>query len=77
MGHLNQRRILLAISGGIAAYKGAELVRLLKKQGAIVKVILSRGATEFITPLTMQALSGEPTHTELLDETAEAGMGHI
>ena len=77
MGHLNQRRILLAISGGIAAYKGAELVRLLKKHGAIVKVILSRGATEFITPLTMQALSGEPTHTELLDETAEAGMGHI
>ena len=77
MGHLNQRRILLAISGGIAAYKGAELVRLLKKQGAIVKVILSRGATEFITPLTMQALSGEPTHTELLDETAETGMGHI
>ena len=48
-----------------------------EKHGAIVKVILSRGATEFITPLTMQALSGEPTHTELLDETAEAGMGHI
>ena len=77
MGHLSQRHILLAISGGIAAYKGAELVRLLKKQGATVKVILSRGATEFITPLTMQALSGEPTHTELLDESAEAGMGHI
>ena len=54
-----------------------ELVRLLKKQGAAVRVVLSRGATEFITPLTMQALSGEPTHTELLDEEAEAGMGHI
>ena len=77
MGQLTQRHILVAISGGIAAYKGAELVRLLKKQGAVVRVILSRGATEFITPLTMQALSGEPTHTELLDEAAEAGMGHI
>jgi phosphopantothenoylcysteine decarboxylase/phosphopantothenate--cysteine ligase len=77
MGRLHQRRLLVAISGGIAAYKGAELVRLLKKQGAAVRVVLSRGATEFITPLTMQALSGEPTHTELLDEEAEAGMGHI
>ena len=77
MGQLTQRHILVAISGGIAAYKGAELVRLLKRQGAVVRVILSRGATEFITPLTMQALSGEPTHTELLDEAAEAGMGHI
>ena len=66
MGRLNQRHILVAISGGIAAYKGAELVRLLKKQGALVRVVLSRGATEFITPLTMQALSGEPTHTCLL-----------
>ena len=77
MGQLTERHILVAISGGIAAYKGAELVRLLKKQGAVVRVVLSRGATEFITPLTMQALSGEPTHTELLDEAAEAGMGHI
>ena len=77
MGQLTQRHVLVAISGGIAAYKGAALVRLLKKQGAVVRVILSRGATEFITPLTMQALSGEPTHTELLDEAAEAGMGHI
>ena len=77
MGLLHQRHILVAISGGIAAYKGAELVRLLKKQGAVVRVILSRGAKEFITPLTLQALSGEPTHSELLDEAAEAGMGHI
>ena len=72
MGRLNQRHILVAISGGISAYKGAELVRLLKKQGALVRVVLSRGATEFITPLTMQALSGQPAHTELLDEAAEA-----
>jgi phosphopantothenoylcysteine decarboxylase/phosphopantothenate--cysteine ligase len=50
MGQLTQRHILVAISGGIAAYKGAELVRLLKKQGAFVRVVLSRGATEFITP---------------------------
>ena len=77
MNLLHQRRVLVAISGGIAAYKGAELVRQLKKQGAVVRVILSRGAREFITPLTLQALSGEPTHTELLDEEAEAGMGHI
>ena len=77
MGLLHQRHVIVAISGGIAAYKGAELVRLLKKQGAVVRVILSRGAKEFITPLTLQALSGEPTHSELLDETAEAGMGHI
>ena len=77
MGRLRQRRILVAIAGGIAAYKGAELVRLLRKQEAEVRVILSRGAREFITPLTMQALSGEPVHTELLDESAEAGMGHI
>ena len=63
MNQLHQRRVLVAISGGIAAYKGAELVRQLKKQGAVVRVILSRGAREFITPLTLQALSGEPTHT--------------
>ena len=63
MGLLHQRHVIVAISGGIAAYKGAELVRLLKKQGAVVRVILSRGAKEFITPLTLQALSGEPTHS--------------
>ena len=77
MSQLHQRRVIVAISGGIAAYKGAELVRQLKKQGASIRVILSRGAREFITPLTLQALSGEPTYTELLDEKAEAGMGHI
>ena len=75
MGRLHQRHILVAVSGGIAAYKGAELVRLLKKQGAAVRVVLSRGATEFITPLTMQALSGEPTHTELLDGRLRPGWG--
>lgn len=77
MGHLFNRNIIIAVSGGIAAYKSAELVRLLRKQGAEVRVIMTRGACEFITPLTLQALSGQPVYTELLDEEAEAGMGHI
>ena len=70
-------KILLGVTGGIAAYKSAELCRELKKKGAEVRVVLTKGATEFITPLTMQALSGNPVHLELLDPTAEAGMGHI
>lgn len=77
MGHLNNRNIIIGVSGGIAAYKSAELVRLVRKAGARVKVVMTRGATEFITPLTLQALSGEVVHTELLNEEAEAGMGHI
>ena len=77
MGHLNNRRVLLAVCGGIAAYKSAELVRRLQDHGADVRVILTRGAAEFITPLTLQALSGNPVHRSLLDEEAERGMGHI
>ena len=77
MAHLFNRNILVGISGGIAAYKSAELVRLLIKQGAGVRVIMTRGAMEFITPLTLQALSGNPVHTELLDAEAEQGMSHI
>lgn len=77
MAHLFNRNVLLAVSGGIAAYKSAELVRQLQELGASVRVIMSRGAREFITPLTLQALSGNPVHTELLDEQAEQGMGHI
>lgn len=77
MGHLFNRKILLGVTGGIAAYKSAELVRQLQERGATVRVIMTRGATEFITPLTLQALSGNPVHTELLDEEAEQGMGHI
>ena len=77
MQQLCNRRILLGISGGIAAYKSAELVRELKKAGADVRVIMTDGAREFITPLTMQALSGNPVHYALLDPEAEAGMGHI
>jgi phosphopantothenoylcysteine decarboxylase/phosphopantothenate--cysteine ligase len=77
MAHLFNRNVLLGVSGGIAAYKSAELVRLLQNHGASVRVIMTRGAQEFITPLTLQALSGQPVHTELLDEEAELGMGHI
>lgn len=74
---LKGTKILLGITGGIAAYKSAELCRELKKKGADVRVVMTKGATEFITPLTMQALSGNPVHLELLDPAAEAGMGHI
>lgn len=77
MAHLFNRNVLLGVSGGIAAYKSAELVRALQEQGAHVRVIMTRGAQEFITPLTLQALSGNPVHTALLDEEAEKGMGHI
>jgi phosphopantothenoylcysteine decarboxylase/phosphopantothenate--cysteine ligase len=77
MAHLFNRNVLLGVSGGIAAYKSAELVRQLQELGANVRVIMTRGAQEFITPLTLQALSGQPVHTELLDEDAEMGMGHI
>ena len=74
---LANKRILLGMTGGIAAYKCAELTRLLSKAGADVRVVMTRAATEFITPLTMQALSGNRVHHELLDADAEAGMGHI
>ncbi|MGO1748984.1 MAG: bifunctional phosphopantothenoylcysteine decarboxylase/phosphopantothenate--cysteine ligase CoaBC [Marinobacter sp.] len=71
------KKILLGVTGGIAAYKSAELVRLLKKAGHEVKVVMTHGAEAFVTPLTFQALSGEPVRTSLLDPEAEAGMGHI
>lgn len=76
-GRLTNRRILLGITGGIAAYKSAELVRRLKERGAEVHVAMTAAAREFITPLTLQALSGNPVHTDLLDPSAEAAMGHI
>jgi phosphopantothenoylcysteine decarboxylase / phosphopantothenate---cysteine ligase len=74
---LTNKRILLGITGGIAAYKCAELTRLLIKAGAEVRVGMTRAATDFITPLTMQALSGHRVHLDLLDSEAEAAMGHI
>jgi len=74
---LTNRRILLGVSGGIAAYKSAELIRRLQDLGADVRVVMTRAAQEFITPLTLQALSGNPVHVDLLDPAAEAAMGHI
>jgi phosphopantothenoylcysteine decarboxylase/phosphopantothenate--cysteine ligase len=70
-------RILLGVTGGIAAYKAAELVRRLKERGADVQVVMTAGAREFVTPLTFQALSGRPVRTDLWDAAAEAAMGHI
>lgn len=77
MQRLYRKRIVLGVGGGIAAYKSAELVRRLRDQGAEVRVVMTQGGREFITPLTLQALSGHPVHTDLLDPAAEAAMGHI
>jgi phosphopantothenoylcysteine decarboxylase / phosphopantothenate---cysteine ligase len=77
MNYLTGKRVLLGVTGGIAAYKSAELVRQLRLSGAVVRVVMTAAATEFITPLTLQALSGNPVHTDLLDPAAEAAMGHI
>lgn len=77
MQQLNNKQILLGVTGGIAAYKAAELVRQLQDHGANVRVVMTTAAREFITPLTLQALSGNPVHTDLLDPDAEAAMGHI
>ena len=74
---LANKNILLGVSGGIAAYKSAEIVRHLRKAGALVRVVMTKSAEEFITPLTLQALSGNRVSTELLDVEAEAAMGHI
>ncbi|MCC2638831.1 MAG: phosphopantothenoylcysteine decarboxylase/phosphopantothenate--cysteine ligase [Moraxellaceae bacterium] len=77
LARLANKRIVLGVSGGIAAYKSAELVRRLRDAGAEVQVVMTPAAQQFITPLTLQALSGNPVHTDLLDPAAEAAMGHI
>ncbi|PRY70824.1 bifunctional phosphopantothenoylcysteine decarboxylase/phosphopantothenate--cysteine ligase CoaBC [Halomonas ventosae] len=77
MSTLPRRRVLLGISAGIAAYKSAQLARLLTQAGCEVRVVMTQGAQAFITPLTLQALTGEAVRTSLLDPEAEAGMGHI
>ena len=74
---LTNKRVLLGITGGIAAYKCAELTRILIKAGVEVRVAMTKAATEFITPLTMQALSSNRVSLDLLDTEAEAAMGHI
>ncbi|WCE05318.1 bifunctional phosphopantothenoylcysteine decarboxylase/phosphopantothenate--cysteine ligase CoaBC [Pseudoxanthomonas sp. JBR18] len=74
---LEGQRILLCVGGGIAAYKSLELVRRLRQAGAQVQVAMTAGAQQFVTPLSFQALSGQPTRTSLWDSAAEASMGHI
>lgn len=74
---LNGRRVVLGVSGGIAAYKTAELLRLLVKQGAEVQVAMTEGATRFVTPLTFQALSGRPVFVDQWDARMPNGMAHI
>ena len=69
--------IILGVTGGIAAYKSADLVRKLKAESYEVQVVMTKGAMQFVTPLTFQAVSGNPVHTDLLDLDAEAAMGHI
>jgi phosphopantothenoylcysteine decarboxylase / phosphopantothenate---cysteine ligase len=71
------RKILLGVTGGIAAYKSPDLVRRLMEHGAEVQVVMSRGAQQFVTALTFQAVSGKPVRADLWDEAAEAAMGHI
>ena len=71
------RKILLGVTGGIAAYKSPDLVRRLMEHSAEVQVVMSRGARQFVTPLTFQAVSGRPVRSDLWDEAAEAAMGHI
>ena len=74
---LKNRCILLGVTGGIAAYRSAEVVRRLREQGANVRVVMTRNAAQFISALTLQAVSANPVRSELFDEAAEAGMGHI
>ena len=74
---LQDKKIVLGVTGGIAAYKTAELCRLLRKAGASVHVVMTRAACEFITPLTMQTLSENPVATELFETTDESHIGHI
>ena len=69
--------VVLGVAGGIAAYKSPEIVRRLMDAGHAVRVVMTAGAEAFVTPLTFQAVSGQPVHRDLLDETAEAAMGHI
>ena len=77
MAILIGERILLGVTGGIAAYKSAELVRRLRQAGAEVRVVMTQSAEQFITTTTLQALSGNPVRTSLWDESAEAAMSHI
>ena len=74
---LENRRVLLVIGGGIAAYKALDLIRRLRERGAAVRPLLTKGAQEFVTPLAAAALAGQPAHTDLFDRADEAEIGHI
>ena len=73
----SKKNVLIGVTGGIAAYKSAEIIRLFKKDGADVRVVMTESAKEFITPLTLQAISGNEIHDSLLDAKSESAMGHI
>ncbi|MEW8033669.1 MAG: flavoprotein, partial [Candidatus Thiodiazotropha endolucinida] len=77
MSGLSNKKILLGVTGGIACYKSAVLLRALQTAGAEVRVVMTPAAQAFVTPLTFQALSGHAVYTELLDPTQEAAMDHI
>lgn len=77
MGANGQRHVLLGVTGGIAAYKACEVVRRLRDADAQVRVVLTSNAERFVSPLTFQALSGQPVRYGLWDEAAEMGMGHL
>ncbi len=77
MAHSSIKRLLVGITGGIAAYKAAELVRLLVREGIDVQVVMTEAACQFITPVTLQALSGKPVFTDLWDSRVDNGMAHI
>lgn len=77
MATLAGKKVLLGVTGGIAAYKAPDLVRRLREQGAELRVVLTPAAARFVTPLTFQAVSGHPVRSSLWDEAAEAAMGHI
>src|SRR3990172_105195 len=78
MGHVFEgKRVVVGLTGGIACYKSAELVRVLTREGAAVRVMMSAGAQQFITPLTLQTLSGHPVATDTFDLTKESEIGHI
>ncbi len=74
---LDRKRVLLVISGGIAAFKSLELIRRLRERGVTVRCVLTAGGTEFVTPLSVAALAGEKAYTELFSLTDETEMGHI
>lgn len=77
MSSLTDRRVVVGVTGSVAAYKAAELTRLLRKSGCETQVVMTPAALEFITPMTLQAVSGRPVREQLMDADAEASMGHI